>query len=80
MGRSSNDEVVIGNHGHHGSLRVHGFRRRCLRQLGALAVALIDVVDHQRFEVGGNGRSTQGAEFLAVDTRSIPKACCKITN
>ncbi len=40
-------------------------RRR--RRLCSRAVAVVDIVDHQRLEVGGNRRSAQGAELLAVD-------------
>src|SRR6202045_1371168 len=36
------------------------------RRLGARAVALVDIVDHQRLEVGGDGRSAQSAELLAI--------------
>ena len=37
------------------------------RRLRARAVALVDVVDHQRLEVGGDVGAAQGAELLAVD-------------
>src|SRR5258708_11606184 len=37
------------------------------RRFGARAVALLDIVDHQRLEVGGDPGSAQGAEFFAVD-------------
>src|SRR3984893_2437161 len=40
-------------------------RRR--RWLDASAVTLLDIIDHQRLEVGGNRRSAERAEFLAVD-------------
>src|SRR6266850_7522694 len=42
-------------------------RYRTLRRLGARAITLVDIVDHQRLEVSGDGGPTQGAEFLAVD-------------
>ena len=41
--------------------------RRRHRHLRALAVALVDVVDHQRLEVGRNGGAAQRAKLLAVD-------------
>src|SRR6476620_2970551 len=31
------------------------------------AIALVDVIDHQRLEIGGDRGPAQGAEFLAVD-------------
>src|ERR1700737_4797368 len=45
--------------------RRYGLFRR--RWLDASAVTLLDIIDHQRLEVGGNRRSAERAEFLAVD-------------
>src|SRR5260370_35193666 len=52
-----------------GSLCTRGVKslRRGHRGLGALAVALVDVVDHQRLEVGRDSRTAECAELLAVD-------------
>src|ERR1700739_1315831 len=42
-------------------------RRHALRDLAAIAIALVDIIDHQRLEVGSDRRAAQGAELLAVD-------------
>jgi len=50
----------------------HHSANRC--RLRARAVALVDIVDHQRLEVAAVV-AAQGAEFLAVDKDRLPRTC-----
>src|SRR6516225_521565 len=64
---SSSRRVAPSSHEHRSGTTVGLLSRALGGRLVAAAVALIDIVDHQGLEVGGDGRPAQGAEFLAVD-------------
>src|SRR5882724_9948603 len=57
--------ISLALHPGYGCLLRRGHRAR--RDVRAGAVALVDIVDHHRLELGGDVGAAQGAEFLAVD-------------